>query len=152
MEPLSLIVSALAAGAAAGLQPTAEKAVKDAYAAVKNLIKAKYPAVDIETIEEEPGLEAKRAHLTKDFERAGAVGDRELLERAGALAELVAQYDRGAAAAVGVELDRVRAAFLEIGQVDASGSGVKITESDFTGGIQIGEVSAGRRKTPSDPS
>jgi hypothetical protein len=38
MEPVSLIVTSLALGAAAGLKPTAEQAIKDAYGALKSLI------------------------------------------------------------------------------------------------------------------
>jgi hypothetical protein len=34
MDPISIIVSALASGAAAGLKPTAEKAIKEAYASL----------------------------------------------------------------------------------------------------------------------
>jgi hypothetical protein len=38
MDPLTRLVTALAAGAAAALKPTVEQAVKDSYAALKGLI------------------------------------------------------------------------------------------------------------------
>ena len=38
MDPITIIVTALALGAAAGLKPTAEQAVKVAYAGLKKLI------------------------------------------------------------------------------------------------------------------
>jgi len=151
MEAISLIVSALAAGAAASLKPTAEEAVKDAYSAIKRLIKARYSTVDLEPIEKRPDSDVKQASVAEDFGSTTAGNDQELLERARALVELVAQHDRAAAATVGVELDQVRAAFVKIGQVDAAGSGIKITKSDFEGGIDIGEVSAGKGRNPSDP-
>ena len=37
MDPVTIIVTALALGAAAGLKPVAEQAVKDAYAGIKTL-------------------------------------------------------------------------------------------------------------------
>ena len=39
MDPVTIIVSALVAGAAAGLQPTAEQAIKDAYNGIKALMR-----------------------------------------------------------------------------------------------------------------
>ena len=38
MDPISIIVTALATGAAAGLKPTAAKVIQDAYAGIKALI------------------------------------------------------------------------------------------------------------------
>ena len=42
MDPITLIVAALAAGAAAGLGDTASQAIKDAYAGLKGLIKRRF--------------------------------------------------------------------------------------------------------------
>ena len=42
MDFINIIVSALASGAAAGLKPTAEKIVKEAYSGLKGMIKKKY--------------------------------------------------------------------------------------------------------------
>lgn len=152
METIGLIVSALAAGAAATLKPAAEEAVKDAYAAIKELVRARYATVDIEAIEGGPGSTANQASVAEDLKSTRAGDDQELLERAHALVELVAQHDRHAAETVGIELDQIRAAFVKIGQVDAAGSGVKISKSEFTGGVEIGAVTAGKAKGPSDPS
>jgi hypothetical protein len=46
---------------------------------------------------------------------------------------------------VGVDLEKVKAAFLRAGSVDAEGTGVKVREAEFTGGIDIGSVDAGRQ-------
>jgi hypothetical protein len=59
MDPVTLIVAALAAGAAAGLKPTAEQAVKDAYAGVKAFILNKYPSLSLEPLEQKPGVGSK---------------------------------------------------------------------------------------------
>jgi hypothetical protein len=152
MEAIGLIVSALAAGAAASLKPAAEEAVKDAYAAIKNLIRARYTTVDVEAIERRPDSTVKQASVAEDLKSTRAGDDQELFERARALVELVARHDRAAADSVGVELDQVRAEFVKIGRVDAAGSGVKISKSEFTGGVEISAVTAGKGRDPSDPS
>jgi hypothetical protein len=75
MDPITIIVTALALGAAAGLKPTAEQAVQDAYAGVKRLIQdhdahAK-PVVDMR--ESDPAEEAyKQAAGTALAKAAGA--------------------------------------------------------------------------------
>ena len=42
MDPITLIVTALAAGAALGVSDTASSAVKDAYAGLKALVKKRF--------------------------------------------------------------------------------------------------------------
>lgn len=42
MDPVTLIIAALAAGAAAGLQDTASTAIKDAYSGLKSLIRSRF--------------------------------------------------------------------------------------------------------------
>jgi hypothetical protein len=42
MEPITLILAALAAGAIAGIQATASQAIKDTYASLKKLIQFKF--------------------------------------------------------------------------------------------------------------
>ena len=78
MDPVTMIVLALAAGAAAGLKPTAEQAVKDAYAGVKALILRKYANVDLTLLERKPDSEAKRQCMREDLADAGAGKDSEL--------------------------------------------------------------------------
>ena len=72
MDPVSLIVTALAAGAAAGLKPTAEKIIKDAYEGIKTLIKRKYDQVDLASLEKKPQSQAKRDSVAEDLSDAGA--------------------------------------------------------------------------------
>jgi hypothetical protein len=48
MDPLTSIVTALAAGAAAALQSTVEQGVKDGYTALKGLIQRKYAQVNLD--------------------------------------------------------------------------------------------------------
>ena len=50
MEPVTMIVSAIALGATAGLQESTATAVREAYAALKRLIRARYQDVDGDAI------------------------------------------------------------------------------------------------------
>lgn len=154
MDPVSLVVIALAAGAAAGLKSTAEAAVRDAYAGLKAFIRSRYAQVDLTPLEQKPASEAKRASLTEDLEQAGAAEDEELFERARSLVAVLRSHQVDAAP-VGVDLERVSAEFLTVGNVfsTGTGTGVRVREGEFSGGIDIGEVHAGqesdRRENPS---
>jgi len=150
MDPVSLtvITTAIATGAAAAMKDTAAAAVKDAYAAVKGFIQRRYAKVDVTAVENKPESEAKRKSLEEDLEDAGAAGDEELSRLAQALVEAIERNAPEAAASVGVDLEKVKAAFLRVGSVDAVGTGVKVREAEFTGGIDIGSVRAGRQGSP----
>jgi hypothetical protein len=146
MDPVSLtaITTAIAAGAAASVKDTAAAAVKDAYASLKALIRRKYAAVDLTAVEKKPDSETKRASLQEDLADAGAAGDAELRQLAQALADAVAKHAPEAGPAIGVDLAQVKAAFLRVGSVEAEGTGVKVREAEFSSGIDIGSVQAGR--------
>jgi hypothetical protein len=60
MDSLTSIVTALAAGAAAALQLTAEQVVKDSYAALKGLIQRKYRRVNTDLRGRDPTSEGRR--------------------------------------------------------------------------------------------
>ena len=151
MDPITIIVTALVAGAAAGLRPMAEEAIKDAYAGIKALIQRKYGDVDLAALEKKPESEAKRASVTEDLSDAGAGDDAELLEQAKALLDTIKQYERQAAEAIGVDFEEVEAAYFKLKKVRATGTGVKVRKGKFSDGIEIGEVEAGvRRDSPKD--
>jgi len=146
MDPtLIAIASAIATGAAASLKDTASAAVKDAYAAIKELIKNKYKSVDVTPVEKKPDSIAKRESLQEDLSDAGAVGDAELRELAQVLTEALKQHAPEVGPAVGVDLEDVEAEFLRVSSVDAEGTGVKVRKGKFSGGIDIGSVRAGDR-------
>ena len=64
MDPVSLIVAALAAGASAGLKDTVAGAVKDAYAAVKRLLSQRYSRVNTSALEDNPKSQIQQAAVT----------------------------------------------------------------------------------------
>jgi len=151
MDPIGIIVSALTSGAAAGLKPTAENAIKDAYAGLKSMIQRKYSRIDLLPLENKPESQSKRESVAEDLVDAGATGDQELLDLAKAVIDAVAVHDKAAATVVGVDLEEVKAAYLDIKKVTTSGAGIRIKKSEFEGGIDIGEVNAGEAGESPNP-
>jgi hypothetical protein len=91
MDPTALIVSALAAGAAAALQTTAETAIKDAYQALTALLKRKFDkdpkaTIALESHAEDPQTWQKP--LEKSIQETGAAEDQAILLAAQKLLEL----------------------------------------------------------------
>ena len=99
MEPISLILGALAAGATAAAKETASQAVKDAYAGLKSLIQKKFGGkanaeAALEGYAEKP--EVWKEPVKDALQTAAAERDAEILKAAKAL---MAQLDPQGAAA-----------------------------------------------------
>lgn len=91
MDPITLIVTALAAGAALGVQDTASAMVKDAYASLKALARKRLggdPGAELVLSRHEQGPEIWQAPLMAELARAGADGDGDLIAAAKALLDL----------------------------------------------------------------
>jgi hypothetical protein len=120
MDPITLIVAALAAGASAGIGDAASQAIKDAYAGLKGLIKRRFAgnAKAEETLadhEADPKTYAKP--MEKQVMESGVAEDRSVIEAAQRLMALLdpqgsaaGQYnvgsisaDRGGIAAAHIE-------------------------------------------------
>jgi hypothetical protein len=151
MDPVTMAVLALAAGAAAGLKPTAEQAVKDAYAGVKALIQRKFEKVDLTPLELRPDSEAERKSVREYLTDAGAGKDEELMDKVSALIEVLQKKAPEATTAIGIDLKKIKAAHLKAQKVIAEGSCVRVEESEFSGGIELGEVRAGKVDDPKNP-
>ena len=85
MEPISLIIAALVAGAAAAAKDTAGTAVKDAYEGLKTLIKRKFEGDPLGKglVDAEPEKIKKGEELLKDsIKNAGADKDEEIVKAA----------------------------------------------------------------------
>ena len=147
MEPISAIALSLAlgAGAAAGKAVVSEM-VKDAYAALKVLIKSRYPTVSVEQLEQAPQSKNRRAVIEEDLGNSDAGKDGELVEAANRLIELVRTQAPGAAAAIGVDLKDVEAANLRLRDIAAWGTGVEIEKGRFSGNVEISDVRAGVKR------
>jgi hypothetical protein len=144
MDPLTSLVTALAAGAAAALKPTAEQVVKDGYTALKGLIQRKYAQVDVNQIEANPTSKNRRGVVEEELAAAGADKDADVLQQAQVLLEAIQRQAPQAAAAIGVDLKQIEGASLAIRRVTAAGAGVKVEGAKLSGDITIEDVQAGR--------
>jgi len=92
MDPITLIVTALAAGAASALQDGASAAVKDAYARLKALVSKRFadrPKGELVLAEHETAPQTWQAPLAAELSVVGAEGDADLAAAAQALMSLV---------------------------------------------------------------
>ena len=92
MDPVTLIVGALAAGALTGAGETATAAVKDAYTALKAALAARFaerqmPAAVLDEHEEAP--ETYEKSLAKKIQQSEAAADPRIVELAQALMQLM---------------------------------------------------------------
>ena len=94
MDPIALILTALAAGAALGVKDTASAIVKDAYTSLKTLVRKRLgDGTDAEWMlaKHEKAPEAWHAPLMAELAGAGADQDRDLIAAAETLLDLLAK-------------------------------------------------------------
>ncbi len=144
MDPVSVIVTALATGAAAGLKPTAEKFIKDAYEGIKSLITRKYSSkVNVGLLDGDPASKLKQEVVKEDLAKAGAGADSELLAQAKAILELIKKHAPEVPETIGVKLEDIEGGILTIDNIVSSGSGVVVSKAKIGGEIKISGVRAG---------
>ena len=118
MEPVTtMIASAIALGAAAGLKPMVAQAIKDAYDGLKRLIIDRYrdkaEVVDaVEYVSKNPEAEKRRAVLEEALTDAGATKDATLLEAAKAVHVAVEQHAPDLPQSIGMDIGLLKAAVL----------------------------------------
>jgi hypothetical protein len=98
MDPLTVIVTAVATGAAVGLKDVAGAAIKDTYVGFKALILRKYGRKGlvkqcIQNIENDPKSQPRQAMLKEELAKTQATQDQELLETAKGLLEAAKPAD-----------------------------------------------------------
>ena len=94
MDPITLIVTALAAGAALGVQDTASAMVKDAYSSLKALVKKRLgggPDAELVLTKHEQAPETWQAPLMAELAQTGADRDYDLIAAANALLDLLGE-------------------------------------------------------------
>ena len=92
VDPIALVVTALAAGAALGLKDTASSAVRDAYAGLKALVTKRLagrPGAEVVLSQHEKAPQTWQAPLIAELDEAGAGDDLDLAAAARALMNLV---------------------------------------------------------------
>jgi RIP homotypic interaction motif len=98
MDPITFIVTALAAGAALGVQDTASAMVKEAYAGLKALVKKRLgggPGAELVVARHEQAPETWQAPLMAELAETGADRDGDLIAAAKALLDLVGRAGEG---------------------------------------------------------
>ncbi len=119
MRPITIIVAALVAGAAARRKPAAKQAIKDAYARVKALIQDKYGIRTLEALELTPHSKNKQASVAADLTHAGADKDEKLLNRAKSLLDIVKKHDPSAAVKRNINFDKPGAVYYKLKDGDS---------------------------------
>ncbi|MEJ7744404.1 MAG: hypothetical protein WKF73_18800 [Nocardioidaceae bacterium] len=119
VDPLTVLVSALALGAAAGLKQTASTAVADAYSSLKRLLLRRHPEIDLDDLEQESLSNEQRDDLEQQLVRANIDVDAELSEAIGAVLQSRDAEISSAAEVLAIDLSDVRAAALRISDVVA---------------------------------
>ena len=100
MEPVTMIVTALIAGAVAAGQDVGGQVLKDAYTGLKDLIKRKlagsmFGQAAVDKVDQNPKPDSAAAGAVKDeLEVAKAGEDAELVKQAQALLALLKQHDQ----------------------------------------------------------
>ena len=125
VDPVTLIVAALVAGAAAGLKDTASSAVKDAYNGFKGLVRrrlAGQPDGELVLARHEQDPQVWDKPLAQELISAGADGDPALVAAAQALLELVDSAGSAAGKYQVVASDHSAAAGRDV-NITASGGG-----------------------------
>lgn len=145
MDPVSMIVAAVVAGAASGFGDTASQAVKDAYAALKARLSDRDDPVDVTPVERVPDSQAKQDSLAEDLAAAGAGEDGSVLDAAQDVIAAVAREDPDLASRVGVDLERIEAEFVRLRNIRGSDTAVRGRDWEIRGGIDIEGAGGGRR-------
>jgi hypothetical protein len=150
MEIATVIVTALAIGAATGIKSVAEQAVRDGYEALKTLFKTKYPKIDIVSLEQKPNSESRREVVKEDIIDAHVDRDMEIIEKVDILLKKIEALPNEALPAIGVNLENIKGVSLIIEDIIATGAGVNVKSGEFQGDITIKKVHAGNKEN-NDP-
>jgi hypothetical protein len=151
MDPVTLVVTATALGASAGLKETAAQAVKDAYAGLKSLLTRR--RIDLAEVERKPDSENKQQSLRKDLHDLDGTPDAvddSLLDAARQLIAAVEAHDPGAAQVIGIDLEEFQAESLRVSGLSSDGTGVRGRNWRIAGDAVFENIHAGR--TPVNPS
>jgi hypothetical protein len=141
VDPISLVVAAVALGASAGLTETATAVVKDAYDGLKRLLAQRN--VDVSGVEQKPTSATQKEALHEILSETQDAVDSDVLTAARQVTEAVAQYSPQTAASIGISLRDIQAEFVRIGRVTSTGSGIVADGLRLSGGFSVDEIRAG---------
>ncbi|MCP2298320.1 hypothetical protein APR11_004765 [Nocardia amikacinitolerans] len=154
MDPVSIVVGAIATGAAVGVGDVTRQGIVDLYEGIKARIAARFgsAAADLAAVEAEPEEPLRRQLLAKTLDKAGAGEDAELVADAHELLRQVVELAPEAAMSVGIELRRVETGGdIEVSDIDLQGTGgVSATDVSAGGSLRISGVKV--RQEPPHPT
>ena len=144
MDP---VTTAIMIGAANG---TANATIAQAYNALKSVFTRKFGDQSeivraVESVEMRPSSTNRQGILAEEVQAAGADKDVEVLQVVTRLLEAIQNtaLRQAQGAAIGVDLEKIKAAALEIEDIIATGTGVRVKEGELSGNISIKGVRAG---------
>ena len=154
MDPITLVMAAVVAGASAGLKDTVSESIKDAYRALKELLVQR--RIDLSGVERKPSSESKQTSLREDLQDLAGPEDKldeTTVNAARHLLAMVKANDPEAARAVGIDLEHLDVGgSLSIKGVTAAGSGLRGKDWKTTGDVVIENIDAGRTEGAEHPS
>jgi hypothetical protein len=139
MDPVTLIVGALVAGAVAATKDVTAQAIKDAYSGLKSLIVQKYgkAASAVVLLADEPESKPHQEVAKMALEKAGVSQDAELVSQAQALLDLLKQVGQLDRATYNAYMSGSGAIAQGSGAVAAGQGGIAVG-GDVQGGISVG--------------
>jgi len=147
MEPISLIVSAVALGASAALKETAAGAVKDAYEGLKRVLGDLYQSrrsvsETVEFLERKPEDKNRRAALEAEIAEVSKTVEPKVVAASRAVIEAVEKHHPEAAKAIGMDIGLLKAEVLNVKNVAAPGvgTGVRIAEAQISGAANFENI------------
>jgi hypothetical protein len=152
MDPITVtIVSAVAAGAAAGASEVATSAIKDAYAGLKRLIADGYRNVApfVDAVEADPASKPEQTVLAKQLDQAGAAKDDGLKAAAQTLLDAIEKLRTKPEAAALFDFGVLhRARNVELQDIEALGTVFRAREATLEGDFKAKSI----RQKPSGGS
>lgn len=139
---MSVVVAALSLGAGALAKGLLSEVGKEAYKALKEAVLHIISPSDVEKLEQNPDSESRKGVITEELEKAGKAEDPEFARLAEVLVAALKEAGM-AGGATGISLKEVEAVNVRLRTITASGTGVSIEKSRFTGDIEASDVSAG---------
>jgi len=148
MDPVTLIVTALATGAAAAAKDIGGDAIKSAFNGLKGLIAKKFGGKAnvesaIASVEQNPNSENRKGVLKEELETAGADKDEELMAQVQAFLKLLEEkgVSTGVSQAIGTATATASQGGTAVGAIQVGGNAGAINignkTTDRSGGVNI---------------
>jgi hypothetical protein len=113
------------------------EAVKDAYGALKNRIRTKFPKIPISLLEDDPESQSRQKVVAESIVSEGATSDSELLELAKRLIALLEKSPPEPGSTAALKIKNIEAQNLRLSDIIAEGNAVDLRDSKFRGDVLV---------------